>query len=306
MNLPILKTTVLRLLAAIPAILLFPASSAADQAAPPAGRTIRAVSWNIEWYPGKRRFARGEEMQAHARLVQTELRKIDPDVLLAQEMRDWQSFADLSDAVPGLRPAVVSAFASEQTGEYWRQQLAIASKLPVEAAWSEPWAEGDPTPRRGFAAAAIRVPDSMDLILFYSLHLKSNRSNSDEETQLNYRTREESVRQLLRHVEHMETAVFKDRIAGVVVGGDFNTNQDGQFGDEVVKLMTAAGYHHTWDGVPRGERLTWRGSKRFEPTTFDHFFTKGLGKATARMLTVPDATSDHWPVELEITLPSKP
>ncbi len=108
---------------------------------------------------------------------------------------------------------------------------------------------------------------------------------------------------LLAHVEQMKNVVFEDRVSGVIIGGDFNTNQDGQFDDRVIEMMIDAGFHHTWHGVPREQRLTWRGSDRFEPTTFDHFFTKGVEQVQARMLTVPDETSDHWPVEIEIRIP---
>lgn len=266
-------------------------------------KTIRVVCWNVEWFPGKSPYAKAGAMRSHAQLVQAELKRINPDVFLGQEMRDWQSFAELSSVVPGMRPVVVSAFASEDSGEYWRQQLGIASSLAVEAAWSEAWKPSEAEPPRGFSCAVVRVPGRMELILFYSIHLKSNRSNSEEETIANYRSREECVRQLIGHVKQMESAVFKDRIAGVVIGGDFNTNQDGQFGDEVMKLMTASGFHQTWEGVERSQRLTWRGNDRFEPTTFDHIFTKGLGKPKARLLEVADATSDHWPVGIEFAIP---
>jgi endonuclease/exonuclease/phosphatase family metal-dependent hydrolase len=278
--------------------LFAPAAGAAETQA-----SIRFVTWNIEWYPGKRQNPDPQQMRDHSALVRAELAKINPDVFLAQEMGDWQSFAELTDVIADLRPVVVSAFAHETEKTYWRQQIAIAAKLPVEAAWSEPWKVGVPTPRRGFSAAALKLPDTDKLLLVYSLHLKSNRASSPEETELNYRTRDESIRQLLQHINEMESTFFPDRVVGVVVGGDFNTNQDGQFGDNVVKMLLDAGFHHTWEGVPREERPTWRGNLQFQPTTFDHFFVKGLGKPRARMLQVADATSDHWPVELEITLP---
>jgi endonuclease/exonuclease/phosphatase family metal-dependent hydrolase len=267
-------------------------------------QTISLISWNIEWFPGKRRFARGEEMAAHAALVREELPKLNPDVLLTQEMRDWQSFAQLVEAVPGLVPVTVSAFTAEDSGEYWNQQLGIASKLPVLAAWSEPWQPADIHPRRGFTVAILRPTPSLQLLAVYNVHLKSNRSDSEEQTQLNYATRNESIRQLLLHVAHLEERVFPGRIAGIVIGGDFNTNDDGQFDDEVVAMMTQAGFHHTWQGVAREDRLTWRGSDRFQPTTLDHFFTKGLGTPQAELLAVPDETSDHWPLRLEIELPA--
>jgi len=264
---------------------------------------ISVVSWNIEWYPGKKNFARGEEMREHAKIVQAELEKLNPDILLAQEMRDWDSFARLTDVVPDLRPAVVSAFTSRRTGEYWRQQLGIASKLPVMAAWSERWQMQDEIqPPRGFAAALIRLPGpGLRYLLVYSLHLKSNLSGNEEEVESNYRERDESIRQVLAHLREMKENAFKGAIVGVIVGGDFNTNQDGQFGDKVMKMMEEAGFHQTWGRTAKADRATWRGSDRFEPTTFDHIFTLGLGKPQAEMVTVPDETSDHWPVRVVIS-----
>lgn len=267
-------------------------------------KTIRVISYNIEWFPGKRRNATPAEAEAHLELLQGEIKRLNPDVLLAQEIGYWQAFADLVSIVPGLQPAVLSAFTSEESGEYWSQQLGIASKLPVFAAWSEPWSAGEQiTPRRGFSAAAVQVPDSDKLILFYDVHLKSNRSRNDEEAQVNFDTRDESVRQLLAHVERMETVVFPDRVIGVVVAGDFNTNQDGQFGDHVMTLMEAGGFYNTWGDTPRADRLTWRGSDRFEPVTFDHIFVKGFGKPKAELIEMPDGRSDHWPLGVDLTIP---
>jgi len=268
------------------------------------GISLKVVTWNIEWYPGKSRFARGPQMAQHAALVNRQFREMKPDIFLAQEMRDWNAFALLCDEVDGLRPATVSAFTSEDTGEYWNQQLGIGSKLYVAAAWSEPWRAGDEiTPRRGFNVAVLRLPNSFDHLLVYNVHLKSNRSANEEEAVKNYRTREESIRQLVAHMQDMKERVFKNRIVGVVVAGDFNTNDDGQFGDDrTIAMMKESGFHHTWSGVPRDERLTWRGSDRFEPTNFDHIFTMGLPEAKARMIPVEDGSSDHWPVTITLDL----
>ena len=264
---------------------------------------LRIISWNIEWFPGKRNYARGEEMRKQSQVVSEAVAEIKPDILLAQEIRDWESFARLCEVVPDLRPAVVSAFSSVKTGEYWRQQVAIGSRLPVVAAWSQRWQQHDKLlPPRGFSAAVLRLPGkNLRYILVYSLHLKSNLANTEEETQANYRYRNESIRQLLEHVHEMTDMTFKGTIVGVVVGGDFNTNQDGQFGDKVVEMMEKAGFHSSWQDVPRDKRGTWRGSDNLEATTFDFIFTKGLGSPRARIIEVPEETSDHRPVEVMIS-----
>lgn len=268
------------------------------------GISLNVISWNIEWYPGKNRFARGPQMAAHAALVNRQFGEMAPDIFLAQEMRDWNAFGLLCEKVDGLRAATVSAFTSEESGEYWNQQLGIGSKLYIAAAWSEPWRQGPQiTPRRGFNVAVLRLPGSYDHVLVYNVHLKSNRSSNEEEALLNYRTREESVRQLIAHVREMKERVFKDRIVGVIIGGDFNSNNDGQFeSDRTITMMEEAGFHNTWAGVAREERLTWRGSDQYKPTTFDFIFTMGLPKATAKLIPVEDGSSDHWPVSLTLDL----
>lgn len=265
---------------------------------------LSLVTWNIEWYPGRFRYARRPRQEEHAQAVKQEVARINPDIFLAQEMRGWEAFADLCTVVEGLNPVVVSAFRSRSTGQYWPQQIGIASRLPVFAAWSETWHRDadDVDPGRGFSVAAVRLPDPFRLLLVYSVHLKSNLAETEAQSRWNYTLRDSSIRQLLDHIQEMEEAVFPNLVAGVVVGGDFNTNQDGQFGDRVVEMMVDAGFHQAWEGVPREDRLTWRGSDRYEPTTLDHFFTRGLGTPTATMLEVSDDTSDHWPVQIQLEI----
>ncbi|GAB4244889.1 MAG: hypothetical protein OHK005_09970 [Candidatus Methylacidiphilales bacterium] len=262
----------------------------------------RIVAWNIEWFPGRQPIDVTAEMEtAHTTLVQSLLGQMNPSLLLCSEIRDWRAFDRAVSQVPNLKVCVVSAFRDRDFGVLWTQQLAIASRLPVVAAWAESFRPTLTSMTRGFALAVIEAPGQPDKVwLLYSVHLKSNRASNEHQAQLNYRLRNESVRQLLAHAEEMEQLVFRDRVAAIIVGGDFNTNHDNQFGDEVIHSMVRAGFHNTWDGVPRAERLTWRGSDQFEPTTFDYIFTKGLPKLTAKMIEVPPEASDHHPVLLEI------
>jgi hypothetical protein len=58
---------------------------------------------------------------------------------------------------PGFALVTVSAFTAEDSGEYWNQQLGIASKVPVLAAWSDPWHPAAIHPRREFLRAGHTV-----------------------------------------------------------------------------------------------------------------------------------------------------
>lgn len=266
-------------------------------------KQIRLVAWNIEWFPGKWSQATAGEAEQHMKLVQGELSRIRPDVFIGTEMRDWRAFDQAVSAVPGLKPVVVSAFRSSRDTGFWPMQIGIASRHPVEAAWWEPWRPTLADNPRGFSLAVLYLGDGGGVVLIYGLHLKSNRANDENQARLNHLMREESVIQLLAHIDEMERLAFPDRVRGVVVAGDLNTNHDGQFGDETISLLEGAGFYNTFTGVPRERRLTWRGSSQFEPTTFDYIFTKGLGNPQALMITVSDDASDHFPVGVVLDLP---
>ena len=261
------------------------------------------VTWNLEWYPGRKpdRPTAAAEVK-HIEACREALQKLNPDIFIAEEVRDWQSFADLVSVVPGLRPHVVSAFRLSE-GELARQQICIASKLKAVAAWSEPWQPAIPDLPRGFSFAALESPDGAGLLMVYGLHLKSNRGNAD----VNARLRNESVRQLLAHMAAMEGAFKRHKIKGWIAAGDLNTNHDDQFKDTVVSNMVEGGFWNSWKGVEPEKRATWRSrpGSQFKHTTFDYIFTKGLGEPVATMHEQSDDASDHWPVVLNLTAPKK-
>lgn len=270
-------------------------------AEPGAPFTLRVVSWNLEWFPGKSMQPTSETETAQMLAVQTAMKEIAPDIFVVSELRDWAALHDVVSVVPGLEVNVVSAFPTAETGELWLQQVAIASRLRCIAAWAEPFRPTIPALSRGFAFAALQEPGTNRLILVYSVHLKSNRARNQEETETNFRLRDESIRQIFAHMDTMKSVMFKNaEIAGWILAGDFNTNHDGQFGDRVVETIEAGGFWNTWKTTPREKRLTWRGNDRFEPTTFDYIFLSGFGNPSAVLLETPRETSDHEVVAVEI------
>jgi len=281
---------------ALLAILLFlPASQAAEE------RPLRVVAWNIEWFPGKALEATPEAEAAQIDLVQKEIKRLDPDILIATEIRDWEAFEKAIALVPNLRIHVVSPFILRETGVLGSHQVAIASKLPCRAAWAQAFSPTLPSLSRGFAFAALRHPGTGELLMVYGVHLKSNRSRNDFEMESNWRQRNESMEQVLSHMALMERLTFvNEPIAGWIFGGDFNTNHDGQFGDRVVETAIDAGFWNSWSGVPPAARPTWRGSDQFEATTFDYIFTRGLGSPVAAMGETSAEASDHDAVVIEI------
>ena len=282
----------------IPIFLLLALFTAADAQS----GAIKTVSWNMEWFPGKRPTASSSEIAIHLKAGQNALKEMNPDVFIGVEITDWNAFHELCSVVPGLVVHVVSSFVDPQTGEIRPQQIGIASKLKCQGAWWEAWKANVPNISRGFSFAALEDPSGNGLIMVYGNHLKSNRGSDDAGGAKSVGTmRDEQARQLLHHIKEMTAAYGNRPIRGWLAGGDFNTNHDAQFPEcHVVDILTKGGFYNTWLGVPRDKRLTWTTEPggRFEPTTFDYIFAKGFGEPTATALVSDPGVSDHLPVQL--------
>lgn len=262
------------------------------KSAPSAPDTLRVVSWNIEWFPGGRPEATPGESATQMASAKQALAELKPDILLLQEIRDWQSAAELCRAIPGLEVQVASNFDTRP------QNQVVASKIPADSAWSDVWKKGPIEPPRGYAFAALRLADGRHL-LTYSLHLKSNRGQLAE----NLAMRQESSRQLLLHVTEMLELYRQRGPVAVIIGGDLNTSlDDPRFAKEpTLRAWQKAGLHWTHQGVDPSQRVTIPASGEFPDNCFDHLFTGGLGLPVARVKSFPKV-SDHNPVILDLDL----
>ena len=65
---------------------------------------------------------------------------INPDIILLQEVRDYEACARLGEAIaPGMyHVAICSAFKEAFQSGLGKQQVAILSKYQAQAAWAEP------------------------------------------------------------------------------------------------------------------------------------------------------------------------
>lgn len=248
-----------------------------------AGERLRVVSLNAEWFPGCVPEPAPAQQARHITGVQRLLHDLDPDLLLLQEIVQPSALQKALAVQPDVSVYAASAFTNNP------QQLAIAGRLPLVAAYANPWpaVEGraEPGPPRGIAFAAVELPEG-GLLLAFTVHLKSNfRGDEDYDEQQNLRMREESVGMLLANVTAVERW-FKDRdIHGVLLGGDLNTLYPSSLfrGEKTVSLLEAGGFVHL-------------GS-----SGLDHFWAKGITNAAFSVFT-DYAVSDHAPVILDIAL----
>jgi endonuclease/exonuclease/phosphatase family metal-dependent hydrolase len=248
---------------------------------------IKVVTWNIQWFPGRTPTASEATRLQHIKAAQEEIKKLDPDVLLLQEIADWKAAAELVSVLPGFQVHVASDFVERP------QNLIIASRLPADSAWYDLWkryAENEPP--RGYAFAALKLPDGR-FLLAYSLHLKSNRGGVDA----NIKARQESAQQLVSHLDAMKKLYAKRGPCSVVIGGDFNTSaDDSRFAkDNTLAVFRDAGLKWVHEGVPFSQRITIPGDARYPDNCFDHLFYTGL---ELKSVTVPSPAgiSDHRPV----------
>lgn len=270
---------------------------------------LKTMSWNIEWFPGNRPDSKKAEQNRQIADATAILTKASPDIFLAQEIRDQESFDLLISKTSGMKTHVVSKFLDYDGKIPSGQQCAIASKLKANSAWFETFKPSKDLPnlRRGFAFAALEHPDG-GLIMIYSVHLKSNHGSDTPEGAKDVAdTRAESVKQILAHKAEMEKKFSNHNILGWIVGGDMNTNHDGQFPEcTVIKDFESAGFYNTWKNTPKNQRLTWRNrpyDQRFKPTTFDYLLTTGFKQTDAIIVPdIPVEVSDHAPFFINLSV----
>jgi endonuclease/exonuclease/phosphatase family metal-dependent hydrolase len=245
----------------------FVVGSTLGESAEPA--KIRITTWNLEWFPNGSAHDATPEIQTQRIAAAADvLRPINPDIILLQEVRDYEACARLGEAIaPGIyHVAICYAFKEPFQSGLGKQQVAIFSKYQAQAAWAEPWKSMNGVdPPRGFAFAWFKIgnPD----IGVYSVHLKSNlitHGNREAETAKNIQKREVAITQLLVHV-HDVIGTTMPTIKGVVIGGDFNTNHDQSMfaAERTLDSLVDAGYQSGFEGLPLSGRVTSPRDSRF-------------------------------------------
>jgi endonuclease/exonuclease/phosphatase family metal-dependent hydrolase len=174
---------------------------------------IRITTWNLEWFPNGSAHDATPEVQAQRIAAAADvLRPINPDIILLQEVRDYEACVRLGEAIaPGIyHVAICSAFKEPFQRGLGKQQVAILSKYQAQAAWAERWKSMNGVdPPRGFAFAWFKI--GSEEVGVYSVHLKSNRimhGNKEIETAKNIRKREISIQQLLAHIHDVIRTVI--------------------------------------------------------------------------------------------------
>jgi hypothetical protein len=82
-----------------------------------AGTPLKVITWNLEWFPGKSPKATASDSTNHMKEAQEALKKLNPDIFIGVEVRDWAAFDELVTSIPSLKTHVVSNFIDLKTSE---------------------------------------------------------------------------------------------------------------------------------------------------------------------------------------------
>jgi endonuclease/exonuclease/phosphatase family metal-dependent hydrolase len=257
-----------------------------------AAEVVRVVSWNLEWFPGRKPASSQEERDRHFLEVASIVPQFRADVIILQEVRDDDTAQKLVALLPGFSVHVTSKFKDGFSSTPGLQQVTILSRFQADAAWAAPWKRGWANAPRGYAYARLLVGTKK--LHVYGLHLKSNLGDPIKNTS----KREDAMEQL---VEHIGTEVGVGD--PVIVGGDLNTSKEqaSHASDRTLKIIEKAGFFWTFEGDPFEERITIPGDGRYPDACFDHIFTRGLDRPIARVLKDTPG-SDHFPVVTDVTV----
>ena len=262
------------------------------------GEVVRIATWNLEWFPGGKPNSSQAERLVHMSAAKDALIDIRADILCLQEVRDWDSVAELVSILPNFQTLVVSRFREMgSSGPLSIQQTAIASNRPAESAWSESF---KPSPvdaaKRLFLC---RNPPWQDRC---SSSIPCISRATGAMPQRNIAKREEAARQLLTHVAEMERVYSQNAKIVTVIAGDFNTDPtDARFASEETFALLREKFVWSWEKVPLSERVTNPAKGRYPDACFDGFLVRGAAKLSCKPIPI-QGVSDHFPVVLTVAI----
>jgi endonuclease/exonuclease/phosphatase family metal-dependent hydrolase len=265
---------------------------------------VRVTTWNLDWFPnGRPAEAPPEKQQQRITEAADVLRPLNSDIILLQEMKDYDTCARLAEAIAPHRYQVAICSAFKESNGIGKQQVAILAKENAQAAWAEKWKSMEGVdPPRGFAFAWFKIRGAD--VGVYAVHLKSNlvmHGDKAEERKKNVNKREIAARQVVGHMhEVIETKM--PNVRSIVVGGDFNTNAD-EFAEDVsLETLVKSGFVSCMQNVARTMRVTHPGGHGYPDTTFDYIFARNATVSAPEIIRTK--ASDHLPVTCTVTIPS--
>lgn len=271
-----------------------------------AASSIRVTTWNLQ--PNAAVGATGWSQSFQQSLVQeagTTLAALKPDVILLQQVANWESCDQIAKALLPLEYHIVvcSSFREAATGALSRQQAAILCKSQPYLAWPDPWRSGGGASALpgGYVFAAIRIAGHN--AGFFSVQFGDGVSARTEEARTQ---REEAVGQLIEQIAALGNWAT-NRLDSLLVGGDFNTTLDDPLlrNERTLPRLEALGLANAFAGISSDQRVTLPANSRRPDATVDYIFSRG-GRQIGRPLISRTALAEHCAVTCDIDFSSPP
>lgn len=256
----------------------------------------------------------------HARMIAGELDKINPDVVVLEEVENAKILSKLNRYLKSPFPlGYVAHFGTGGTEQ--KLNVAVLSRYPLESVREIDFGPltGPGRPTRGFLNFTLNLSDHHDLLV-YGIHLKSNFGEGER----NIAQRKNALALLVQDEEKM-LKEKPDVTWEVLILGDTNVDPEQPQFTKDTSFGPIKDWIDLWLGRPEKERITLPtryGDPKLEfpPATFDRFFvSKDLTEApwkveqpevlqegadTENVNTLPgygNHISDHYPVYLDIS-----
>ena len=232
--------------------------------------TIRLTTWNLQALAAGTNAATAPG-QLSLSSAAAALRKLAPDVILLQQVRDWRTCEELARA---LKPAdyrvlVCSAFPDGKDGQGSAQQVALLARQRAYLSWAQPWNPGPAGAAPGGVAFAALEVRGQRLGLF------SVAGNDGAQP----------VRQLLSEVASVRGWVT-NRVEVFVVAGTL--------GSDLANGLGTAGFSDAFVGAATVGK---------QPGPTDHILVLPPGCASNAFISA-SAGAGHFPVTCDLELDS--
>jgi endonuclease/exonuclease/phosphatase family metal-dependent hydrolase len=267
---------------------------------------VRVATWSLHGLVNDKNDSQvlgGEEERL--RELATVLTKADLDIIILQQVPNKIACQKLADHLkPGqYQVAVCSEFPDGTGRDNRHHQVAILSRQPALAVWSDKWKSVNSVDAsRGYVFAAVQHGNKV--VGVYSLELKDNAVNGhvDLGTQLNILQRERAAEQLVRDIGSISQR-FKSTIDAFIVAGNFNTDpEDGLFVSEnTLHLFEEAGFSNAFQRLPSEHRVTALGEGGAFAATLVYVLGKNVAFASnPKVLSTQMAGSAPMVVDLDV------
>lgn len=271
-------------------------------------QSLRVTTWNLQPPAVRTNAAAANAEDISISTAAAELKKLNPDVILLQQVVDWAMCDALAQALKPAQYNVVacSAFRGTRTNALRKQQVAILAKPEARAyfSWTESWRNrGAPTVAGGFAFAAFQVGNRR--IGFFSVQAGAptgltpgkKRAAAVPEERLT-----PAIEQVLAQVRAINNWIT-NRVQACVIGGTFGraTGQVMALEGAPLQMLESAGFGDAFQGVSAADRATQRAKAGQTGPVADYLFIQPPSCASDPTVQ-PVAVARHYPVACEVRL----